>query len=126
MTYILFTFQFHEHYKVLPISKKPHIFWIAKQAYTELIETKRHQCILVSGESGSGKTENTKLIVRHLAHISSTRKNNLHEKIVQINPLLESFGNAQTCINKNSSRFGKYISLKFDVTGALHSGSFIR
>ncbi|XP_076101725.1 chitin synthase chs-2-like [Mytilus galloprovincialis] len=120
---MIYNDQFHEHYKVLPISKKPHIFWIAKQAYTELIETKRHQCILVSGESGSGKTENTKLIVRHLAHISSTRKNSLHEKIVQINPLLESFGNAQTCINKNSSRFGKYISLKFDVTGALHSAS---
>lgn len=115
-------FQFHAQYKSSPTSTKPHIFWIAKQAYTELIETKRNQCVLVSGESGSGKTENTKLVVRHLAQVSSAKRNNLHEKIVQINPLLESFGNATTCLNKNSSRFGKYISLMFDINGALHSG----
>lgn len=104
--------------------RSPHVFWMAQQAYRNLLDSKRDQCILVSGESGAGKTETTKLIIRHLAYMSSESDNALHEMIVQVNPLLEAFGNAQTIMNNNSSRFGKYVELLFRENGQISGGKY--
>lgn len=76
------------------------------------------QCILVSGESGAGKTESTKLIVQHIIHLCRNDINkDLQNKIIEVNALLEAFGNAQTCRNDNSSRFGKYLQMFFTGDG---------
>ncbi|SCU88056.1 LADA_0E07910g1_1 [Lachancea dasiensis] len=106
---------------------KPHIFAVAEEAYQNLLTLKRDQSILVTGESGAGKTENTKKILQYLASITSEDKlvpSESHEsfelKILQSNPILESFGNAQTVRNNNSSRFGKFIRIEFDEMGKIN------
>ncbi|CDO94708.1 unnamed protein product [Kluyveromyces dobzhanskii CBS 2104] len=106
---------------------KPHIFAVAEQAYQNLLHQKQDQSILVTGESGAGKTENTKKILQYLASITTDDKilfNQSHEsferKILQSNPILESFGNAQTVRNNNSSRFGKFIKIDFDEYGKIN------
>ncbi|CAE8602562.1 unnamed protein product [Polarella glacialis] len=81
-------------------------------AYFGLQETKKDQAILVSGESGAGKTETVKILMGHLARIASSDDSSHIKRIVESNPLLESFGNAQTVRNDNSSRFGKFIELQ--------------
>nr|AHX26699.1 chitin synthase [Leptochiton asellus] len=93
--------------------RDPHVFWAAQHAHKNLKRKGRNQCILVSGESGAGKTECTKLLIKHLAHLSSPVTDTLHDSIVEVNPLLEAFGNASTVMNTNSSRFGKYVELYF-------------
>ncbi|KAL5004693.1 hypothetical protein ScPMuIL_018149 [Solemya velum] len=100
-------------------SRPPHVFWTADHAYRSLKETGQNQCILVSGESGAGKTESTKYMIRHLMRICPNDDRNLLDKIVQVNPLLEAFGNAVTVMNGNSSRFGKFIELHYTETGNL-------
>ncbi|KAK3099019.1 hypothetical protein FSP39_025327 [Pinctada imbricata] len=117
----LFDDQYHVEYEnIITRSKKsPHLFWIADHAYRELCGTGRNQCILVSGESGAGKTESTKYMIRHLMKISPSDDTRLLDKIVQINPLLEAFGNAATVMNGNSSRFGKFIELHYTEHGKL-------
>ncbi|ESO07178.1 hypothetical protein HELRODRAFT_170488 [Helobdella robusta] len=98
---------------------EPHIYIISDRAYQNMKRTGYNQCCVVSGESGAGKTESTKLMIEHIAQLCKHDESTLHEKIVEVNPLLEAFGNAQTVINNNSSRFGKFIELIFDDSGQI-------
>ncbi|XP_029545153.1 myosin-10 isoform X1 [Salmo trutta] len=127
----------------------PHIYAISESAYRCMLQDREDQSILCTGESGAGKTENTKKVIQYLAHVASSHKgkkdhnipvspespkpvklqaenNNvsgalfygeLERQLLQANPILESFGNAKTVKNDNSSRFGKFIRINFDVTG---------
>ncbi|XP_036422587.1 unconventional myosin-XV isoform X1 [Colossoma macropomum] len=100
----------------------PHLFAIANAAYTKMMDAKQNQCIIISGESGAGKTEATKLVLRYLAAIH--HKRNITQQILEAAPLLESFGNAKTVRNDNSSRFGKYIEIFLEegvISGAITS-----
>ena len=100
----------------------PHIFAIADGAYQSMINHGKNQSILVTGESGAGKTENTKKVIGYFAEIAANEKNksksvSLEDQIVQTNPILEAFGNAKTVRNDNSSRFGKFIRIHFNQFG---------
>ncbi|KAL8175332.1 UNVERIFIED_CONTAM: Unconventional myosin-XV, partial [Gekko kuhli] len=100
----------------------PHLFAIVNIAVSKLRDAKLNQCIIISGESGSGKTEATKLILRYLAAIN--RKHTATQQILEATPLLESFGNAKTVRNDNSSRFGKFVEIFLDgklICGAITS-----
>ncbi|XP_042654848.1 unconventional myosin-XV [Tyto alba] len=100
----------------------PHLFAIANVAYSKVLDAKHNQCIVISGESGSGKTEATKLILRFLAAVSQKRSN--APQILEATPLLESFGNAKTVRNDNSSRFGKFVEIFLEdglICGAITS-----
>ncbi|XP_059417300.1 myosin-IIIb [Carassius carassius] len=97
----------------------PHIFATADAAYQSMVTLCKDQCIIISGESGAGKTESAHLIVQHLTFLGKANNRTLREKILQVNPLVEAFGNACTAINDNSSRFGKYLEMKFTPTGAV-------
>mmetsp|Transcript_1326 Transcript_1326/g.4349 ORF Transcript_1326/g.4349 Transcript_1326/m.4349 type:complete len:1619 (+) Transcript_1326:64-4920(+) len=103
--------------------EKPHIFAVADAAYHQLASSASSQCVIVSGESGAGKTESAKYVIRHITHLcrgkGSQSSDTLEHKILQLNPLLEAFGNAQTNLNDNSSRFGKYTELVFDRMGGV-------
>ncbi|MGH0133886.1 UNVERIFIED_CONTAM: hypothetical protein FKN15_043857 [Acipenser sinensis] len=100
-------------------SNPPHIFATADAAYQGMISFSKDQCIIISGESGAGKTESAHLIVQHLTFLGKANNRTLREKILQVNLLVEAFGNACTAINDNSSRFGKYLEMKFTPTGAV-------
>ncbi|XP_078082178.1 myosin-10 [Mustelus asterias] len=135
----------------------PHIYAISESAYRSMLQDREDQSILCTGESGAGKTENTKKVIQYLAHVASSHKGRkdhnippispkpvkhqsgtsllyvileylplqfgyiwqgeLEQQLLQANPILESFGNAKTVKNDNSSRFGKFIRINFDVTG---------
>ncbi|KAF7215867.1 myosin-IIIb isoform X2 [Nothobranchius furzeri] len=97
----------------------PHIFATADAAYQGMVTFCKDQCIIISGESGAGKTESAHLIVQHLTFLGKANNRTLREKILQVNSLVEAFGNACTAINDNSSRFGKYLEMKFTPTGAV-------
>lgn len=113
---------------------KPHIFAMADEAFRNLVDEGANQSILVTGESGAGKTENTKKVIQYLAAVatsdtpraksSSRQHSNLSEQILRANPILEAFGNAQTVRNNNSSRFGKFIRIEFMRSGQI-AGAFI-
>uniref|UniRef100_A0A3Q0SWD7 Myosin-9 n=1 Tax=Amphilophus citrinellus TaxID=61819 RepID=A0A3Q0SWD7_AMPCI len=100
----------------------PHIYAITDTAYRSMMQDREDQSILCTGESGAGKTENTKKVIQYLAHIASSHKTKkdqgeLEKQLLQANPILEAFGNAKTVKNDNSSRFGKFIRINFDVNG---------
>nr|XP_012779321.2 unconventional myosin-XV [Maylandia zebra] len=102
----------------------PHLFAIANLSYTTMMDAKKDQCIVISGESGSGKTEATKLILRYLTAIHHKRNVTQQVYILEAMPLLESFGNAKTVRNDNSSRFGKYTQIYMNegvISGAITS-----
>ncbi|XP_044046113.1 unconventional myosin-XV isoform X2 [Siniperca chuatsi] len=102
----------------------PHLFAIANLSYTTMMDAKKDQCIVISGESGSGKTEATKLILRYLTAIHHKCNVTQQIEILEATPLLESFGNAKTVRNDNSSRFGKYTQIYMEegvISGAITS-----
>merc|ERR1719333_5500 len=108
----------------------PHIFAIAEGAYQGMTNTGDNQSILITGESGAGKTENTKKVISYFATICSSGKRkegeaSLEDKIVQTNPVLEAWGNAKTVRNDNSSRFGKFIRIHFNSSGKLSGADMV-
>ncbi|KAL2953290.1 hypothetical protein AAZX31_19G156800 [Glycine max] len=107
----------------------PHPFAVADAAYRLMINEGISQSILVSGESGAGKTESTKLLMRYLAYMggraAAAEGRTVEQKVLESNPVLEAFGNAKTVRNNNSSRFGKFVEIQFDQSGRI-SGAAIR
>ncbi|XP_047015859.2 myosin VIa isoform X6 [Ictalurus punctatus] len=99
----------------------PHVYAIADKAYRDMKVLKMSQSIVVSGESGAGKTENTKFVLRYLTTSYGTGQD-IDERIVEANPLLEAFGNAKTVRNNNSSRFGKFVEIHFNGKNAVVGG----
>ncbi|EQC29089.1 hypothetical protein SDRG_13249 [Saprolegnia diclina VS20] len=91
----------------------PHVYATSTAAYKSMTASRRNQSILVSGESGAGKTETTKILMNHLATVAGGRDDSTIARVINVNPLLESFGNAKTLRNDNSSRFGKFTQLQF-------------
>ncbi|XP_033853122.1 myosin-7-like [Acipenser ruthenus] len=108
----------------------PHIFSISDSAYQNMLTDRENQSILITGESGAGKTVNTKRVIQYFASIAAvggkkdavaSSKGTLEDQIIQANPALEAFGNAKTLRNDNSSRFGKFIRIHFAASGKLAS-----
>ncbi|XP_045645753.1 unconventional myosin-Ia isoform X2 [Ursus americanus] len=99
---------------------QPHIYALANVAYQSLRDRDRDQCILITGESGAGKTEASKLVMSYVAAVcgKGEQVNSVKEQLLQSNPVLEAFGNAKTIRNNNSSRFGKYMDIEFDFKGS--------
>ena len=103
----------------------PHLWAIAECAYRNMLQNKKDNAMLITGESGAGKTENTKKVITYLAMVAtgsgkkSEKKVSLEDQIVATNPILESYGNAKTARNDNSSRFGKFIRIHFTASGKL-------
>ncbi|XP_065215431.1 myosin heavy chain, muscle isoform X25 [Planococcus citri] len=106
----------------------PHVFAISDGAYVNMLTNKENQSMLITGESGAGKTENTKKVIAYFATVgastkkdeaASEKKGTLEDQVVQTNPVLEAFGNAKTVRNDNSSRFGKFIRIHFGPSGKL-------
>lgn len=106
----------------------PHPFAVADASYRLMMNEGISQSILVSGESGAGKTESTKLLMRYLAYMggrAATEGRTVEQQVLESNPVLEAFGNAKTVRNNNSSRFGKFVEIQFDQGGRI-SGAAIR
>ena len=115
----------------------PHLFAISEGAYQGMMHQSRDQSMLITGESGAGKTENTKKVITYFAILGATevkkkagepaaeKKANLEDRIVNTNPILESYGNAKTIRNDNSSRFGKFIRIHFNQSGKLSGADMV-
>uniref|UniRef100_A0A4W4H3L9 Myosin motor domain-containing protein n=1 Tax=Electrophorus electricus TaxID=8005 RepID=A0A4W4H3L9_ELEEL len=105
----------------------PHIYALANECYRCLWKRSDSQCVLISGESGAGKTESTKLLLKFLSVVSSgtLRETRVEQAIIQSSPIMEAFGNAKTVYNNNSSRFGKFIQLHFAQSGNIQGGCII-
>ncbi|XP_073278387.1 myosin-17-like [Primulina huaijiensis] len=118
-----------EQYKGAALGElSPHVFAIADVSYRAMINDGKSNSILVSGESGAGKTETTKMLMRYLAHLggrSGVEGRTVEQQVLESNPVLEAFGNAKTVRNNNSSRFGKFVEIQFDKSGRI-SGAAIR
>ncbi|KAK0404980.1 hypothetical protein QR680_017737 [Steinernema hermaphroditum] len=112
----------------------PHLFAVSDEAYRNMLQDHENQSMLITGESGAGKTENTKKVIAYFAAVgasqqeadtkaveSTEKKVTLEDQIVQTNPVLEAFGNAKTVRNNNSSRFGKFIRIHFNKAGRVAS-----
>jgi myosin-1 len=100
-------------------SSAPHVFALAEDTYRTMIQEEENQCVIISGESGAGKTEASKQIMQYVAAVSgnSAEMQRVKQIILESNPLLEAFGNAKTVRNDNSSRFGKFFEIYFDRVG---------
>ena len=89
---------------------------MADNAYRNLLKTAQNQCVIISGESGAGKTEASKIIMRYIASITNKAQQaelaRIKDQLLDSNPILEAFGNAKTLRNDNSSRFGKYFEIQ--------------
>ncbi|XP_031398914.1 myosin-11 isoform X1 [Punica granatum] len=119
-----------QQYKGAPLGElSPHVFAVADVAYRAMINEGKSNSILVSGESGAGKTETTKMLMRYLAFLggraAKTEGRTVEQQVLESNPVLEAFGNAKTVRNNNSSRFGKFVEIQFDKQGRI-SGAAIR
>ncbi|KAK7397333.1 hypothetical protein VNO78_18501 [Psophocarpus tetragonolobus] len=118
-----------QQYKGAPFGElSPHVFAVADVAYRAMIHEGKSNSILVSGESGAGKTETTKMLMRYLAFLggrTATEGRTVEQQVLESNPVLEAFGNAKTVRNNNSSRFGKFVEIQFDKSGRI-SGAAIR
>ncbi|KAE8665603.1 Myosin-10 [Hibiscus syriacus] len=126
----LYNLQVMQKYKGVALGElSPHPFAVADSAYRQMINESISQAILVSGESGAGKTESTKMLMRYLAYmggrVDNSEERSVEQKVLESNPVLEAFGNAKTVRNNNSSRFGKFVELQFDHRGRI-SGAAIR
>ncbi|CAJ0961850.1 unnamed protein product, partial [Mesorhabditis belari] len=107
----------------------PHLFAVADEAYRNMTNDRENQSMLITGESGAGKTENTKKVISYFAYVGASQSSapkqkdnknaSIEDQIVQTNPVLEAFGNAKTVRNNNSSRFGKFIRIHFNAAGKL-------
>ncbi|TVY33935.1 Myosin [Lachnellula subtilissima] len=109
-------FQAREIYEQMP----PHVFAVAESSYYNMNAYKENQCVIISGESGAGKTEAAKRLMQYIANVSGGSNSSIQQTkdmVLATNPLLESFGNAKTLRNNNSSRFGKYLQLQFNAQG---------
>jgi myosin heavy subunit len=127
----IYTPEVLESYRQGSRGKSPHVFAIADNAYNNMVNEQKDQSVVISGESGAGKSEATKLILQYIAEASSrasgirAKENSLEQQILQSNPIMEAFGNAKTVRNNNSSRFGKLITVYFDGSGSVSGGSII-
>ncbi|KAL3073419.1 hypothetical protein niasHT_038557 [Heterodera trifolii] len=112
----------------------PHLFAVSDEAYRNMLQNRENQSMLITGESGAGKTENTKKVIAYFASVGASQQEaaggddskpkntvTLEDQIVQTNPVLEAFGNAKTVRNNNSSRFGKFIRIHFNRAGRVAS-----
>ncbi|EDQ90868.1 uncharacterized protein MONBRDRAFT_20283, partial [Monosiga brevicollis MX1] len=104
-------------------AQPPHLYAIADAAYNQMSRNATPQVAVISGESGAGKTESTKHFIRQIMEVSSRGRHPIEAKIMACNPVLEAFGNAQTVMNDNSSRFGKFVELKFNNLGQVFGAS---
>ncbi|XP_026463842.1 myosin-IB-like [Ctenocephalides felis] len=116
-----------EYTKKAFFQASPHVFAVADNAYRSLTEEHRGQCILISGESGSGKTEASKKVLQFVAAVAGHQSGveGVKDKLLQSNPVLEAFGNAKTNRNDNSSRFGKYMDVQFNHAGDPEGGNIL-
>ncbi|KAI4316463.1 hypothetical protein L6164_024441 [Bauhinia variegata] len=125
----LYDIHMMEQYKGAPFGElSPHVFAVADTSYRAMMDEGKSQSILVSGESGAGKTETTKLIMQYLTFVGGRAADDdrtVEQQVLESNPLLEAFGNARTVRNDNSSRFGKFVEIQFDSNGRI-SGAAIR
>ncbi|XP_020576204.1 myosin-11-like isoform X2 [Phalaenopsis equestris] len=125
----LYDIHMMEQYKGATFGElSPHVYAVADVAYRAMINEGKSNSILVSGESGAGKTETTKMLMRYLAYMggrAATEGRTVEQQVLESNPVLEAFGNAKTVRNNNSSRFGKFVEIQFDNKGRI-SGAAIR
>uniref|UniRef100_A0A8C1DVS7 Myosin Ic, paralog b n=2 Tax=Cyprinus carpio TaxID=7962 RepID=A0A8C1DVS7_CYPCA len=124
----IYTKQHMERYRGVNFYEvSPHIYAVADNAYRSMRTERRDQCILISGESGAGKTEASKKVLQYYAITcpASEHVQTVKDRLLQSNPVLEAFGNAKTLRNDNSSRFGKYMDIQFDFKGAPVGGHII-
>ncbi|RYP04295.1 hypothetical protein DL764_004558 [Monosporascus ibericus] len=117
----IYTDQVLESYKGKNrLEMPPHVFAIAESSYYNMKAYRENQCVIISGESGAGKTEAAKRIMQYIANVSGGQSGEIQQikdMVLATNPLLESFGNAKTLRNNNSSRFGKYLQIHFNANG---------
>eukprot|EP01119_Soliformovum_irregulare_P017879 TRINITY_DN5376_c0_g2_i2.p1 TRINITY_DN5376_c0_g2~~TRINITY_DN5376_c0_g2_i2.p1 ORF type:complete len:1039 (+),score=347.18 TRINITY_DN5376_c0_g2_i2:84-3200(+) len=111
-----------EYKKCIMYEVPPHVYALASEVYRALLGNKEDQCVIISGESGAGKTEASKIFMQYIAAVSKSATYNkevsdIKDKLLESNPILEAFGNAKTLRNNNSSRFGKYMEIQFEMDG---------